>query len=421
MSGAPEMKLIESFPLPAMREQCNWVGFRVTQKGQSCKKTPYIADAPRRLADVSDPTTWRPFDVALRGLAARKYNAVGYALDGSGIVGIDLDGDRWLDDERDPTPEAQTILERCGSYAERSLRRGIHILLAGDTGDGKNDRRNRVEVYSRGRFLIATGDRLDDCPAELKENPAALRWLMGQYIGQAELPEKAESAEKAEHAENTEAIASAYSAVSAYSADRVIDSTIPKSIGERNSLLLNLARGLKFDAGMAKAGFAELRPLVRKWHGKALAIIATKDFDTTWMDFQNAWRTAKYPLSFKADSWAFQQARTLPLPPEAAEYDSEPVKLTVAACCHLNSIHPGRPFFLSSHRAAAELKIGHDRALRMLHMLAGDGRLEIIERGNERRANRYRWLASASVTPPTTAGPSEPSTPQTGCKCKGEL
>jgi hypothetical protein len=133
--------------------------------------------------------------------------------------------------------------------------------------------------------------------------------------------------------------------------------------------------------------------VVRQWHQRALAVIDTKSFDETWTDFLRAYESARLPLGVALDQWARQQAGQW-LPPAADDYDSDRISLLVGMCWHLAHLSPQRRFFLSSHRAGALLGISQRTALSCLRMLTTDGVIQLIERGNQKHANRYRYLAS---------------------------
>ncbi|HEX2973108.1 MAG TPA: hypothetical protein VHP11_12295 [Tepidisphaeraceae bacterium] len=402
---APDaMDLLKRFPVEAMRQRSQWCGFQIVPQpgGKKPRKVPVVVPDACRKASNTDSSTWRGFDDAVRGLADGNYTAVGYALAGD-VVGIDLDGERWVADDGKLSEEAQAIVKRCGSYAEWSISgRGIHVLMRGRLpAQGRRNDRAGVEIYDTKRFFIVTGRRLDGSPATITENQQAIDWLLSTYSDSqepTEMTEKAEKAEipepteKAETAEKAEQMASAISAVSAVSVDQIISQTLPVKQGQRNGCILRLARGLRFDAGLAIATYPQLKPVVRRWHAQAFAAIGTKNFDETWADFIRAWSVARVPLNFDAEGWALGKAKAEPPPPQADDYDTEAVRLLVGMCFHLASLHYARRFFLSSHRAGAALGVSHDKALRWLGMLCADSVLERVESGNERRATRYRWI-----------------------------
>ena len=94
----------------------------------------------------------------------------------------------------------------------------------------------------------------------------------------------------AETAESHLSADSVGSADSVLSATYVIDWTLPVEAGERNDFLMKLARGLKFNAGLAEAAMADLMKIVKAWHDRALPVISTRGFSETWIDFRRALR-----------------------------------------------------------------------------------------------------------------------------------
>lgn len=184
--------------------------------------------------------------------------------------------------------------------------------------------------------------------------------------------------------------------------ERIISITQPRQIGQRNACALKLARGLKFDAGLAGTPLTEVKPIVRRWHEKALSVIATKPFDDTWADFVRAWETATTPLLENPVMTAITKARQLDahgrLPACAQQYDAEPVRLLVGLCDGLGAMRPDGIFFLSSHDVAGRMDLHPSQAWRYLNMLCADGVIELIKRGNQHRASRYRWIGSVDAS-----------------------
>ena len=424
------LELLRIFPLEAMRGRRQWCGFKIVPQpdGKKPKKIPVVAPTASRKASSTAPATWSTFDDAICGLVNGVYTAVGYALAGD-VVGIDLDGDRWITGDGKLTQEAHTIVDRCGSYAEQSISgKGLHILVGGKLpGTGRGDKTVGVEIYATGRLFIVTGRQLDGTPKTITENQATIGYLLRTYFdtqaGPTETTEKTEDMTSVTSAtSDTSAVSdhsivstfsissahSVFSVPSAISVDDIIAETLPKGQGERNECVFNLARGLKFEAGMVNAKFPELKLVVRRWHDQAFATIGTKDFDETWSDFIRAWGVAKVPLHADVVTWALEKAKTGPLPPQAADYDSEMVRFLVGTCFHLASCHPEGRFFLSSHLAGEKLGVTHDRALRSLRMLCADEVIAVVEHGNARWATRYRWM------PPVEQGPVSLANSRTG-------
>lgn len=175
--------------------------------------------------------------------------------------------------------------------------------------------------------------------------------------------------------------------------ERVMQASLPTKPGERNERVLRLARGLRFDCGMGDRPLPELKPIVRKWHTRALPNMTTKGFTETWSDFCHAWPRVRVPLLQDVLGAALSYARAHPVP-EGADYD-EPVR-TLVAVCKILAERWGKDgtFFLGSHNIAARLNIPQPRAYRHLRMLATDELIAVVKTGNEHSATRYRWLGA---------------------------
>ena len=121
------------------------------------EKAPWQINGQR--ANVIDPSTWTDFYTACK--TAEIWGAqIGFILSESDpFTCIDLD-------VKDTTTEEEIarywkIIQSFDSYAERSKSgKGVHIWVKGDIGHGC--RRDGVEVYSRQRFIICTGDVLQN-------------------------------------------------------------------------------------------------------------------------------------------------------------------------------------------------------------------------------------------------------------------
>ncbi len=213
---------------------------------------------------------------------------------------------------------------------------------------------------------------------------------------------------RTESAEITE-MASALSVVSARSVrsvEELIARTQPAREGEREQCLLELARGLKFNLGRGSGPLRDLKPVVRKWFDRALPIVGTKDFDTTWFAFTRAFERAWLPLGdMAADALAL--AMKAPKPTAALAYDSKPVQRLVATCAQMQLIVGDRDFSLSCGQAATilygectndvEWRKRRSRADRVLKGLERDEVIMCTKRGRPGRAgnpaSRYRYLA----------------------------
>ena len=181
---------------------------------------------------------------------------------------------------------------------------------------------------------------------------------------------------------------------------QVIEKTLPTARGQRNARILNLARGLKFNAGLADRSFSELRPIVRKWLtlGLERGVIGTRDFDETWGDFVYAWNHARAPLGDVIDG-AWVRVTSEPLPEEALRYDTKPVRLLVALCKVLGGLSGDGKFFLSSHDAGRLLRQYPQQVRRKLAMIEADRLIKTLRKGIPRViATRFRWTGDVVDT-----------------------
>jgi hypothetical protein len=183
--------------------------------------------------------------------------------------------------------------------------------------------------------------------------------------------------------------------------EEIVQLCLPTRQGERDSCILRLARGLRFDAGLGGLSWAELKPIVRQWHRLALRTIGTKDFDESWAAFIRAWGRAFAPLTANPidGAWALAQEQLSggSLPTCADDYDSQPVKVLVALYASLAALQSSGRCFLSCHDAGARLGVAPIQVHRWLKMLIADGVLAVVKPGDKRWATRYRFIGSGDA------------------------
>nr|WP_315256558.1 DUF3987 domain-containing protein [uncultured Duganella sp.] len=171
----------------ALREEKRWVVWAAEGPAASKPtKVPYDPSLPSARAKVNDPATWGTFEQAVAAYEEGGYAGIGIVLDGTGLVGIDLDN---CVVEGKISPAAQMLLDSVGAtYIELSpsgtgLRAfGYAENLAGGVNQVYNGL--KVELYSTGRFLTVTGHHV--------ENGA-----VGPLVGFAELAERIRGEQKA--------------------------------------------------------------------------------------------------------------------------------------------------------------------------------------------------------------------------------
>ena len=109
---------------------------------------------------TNNPTLFGTFDEAKRAYkeSAGKYTGVGVLLDGSGVVGIDIDD---ASATLSSTPELQKWLEtavRLGAYCEVSpSNKGLRLFVRGSIPEGSPAKGDNIEIYAKLRFLTVTG------------------------------------------------------------------------------------------------------------------------------------------------------------------------------------------------------------------------------------------------------------------------
>ncbi len=189
----------------------------------------------------------------------------------------------------------------------------------------------------------------------------------------------------------------------------IIASTLPKSEGQRNRALFELARTLKANPAYADAEPSDLERVVRLWHKAALPFITTKAFEDSWADFLYGWDKVIWPKgAFPMDA-IFEQVRTSEPPAFAAKYETTECKQLASLVRELQRCTGDKPFFLSSRTAARLVGVKHLRAWKWLRMFQATGILREQEKGGQKsgryRATRYFYVAgddgeSEAVTNP---------------------
>ncbi len=120
-----------------------------------------------------------------------------------------------------------------------------------------------------------------------------------------------------------------------------LQATLPTGPQQRNRKVFDYARRLMGIEGLADANLPTLKPLVRRWHKRALPFICTKEFDDTWVDFVVAWKRVQVPFNANLMPEALRRARKNPV--EGIDYERPELRDLVALCRELQLIHGDRP------------------------------------------------------------------------------
>lgn len=176
----------------------------------------------------------------------------------------------------------------------------------------------------------------------------------------------------------------------------LIEQTQPRAFGERNAMILRLARGLKFECGLANAAMSELYPIVHEWHRRALPHIRTKDFTTTWREFKHAWRQARSPLSSTPLRQAIEMAKTarVAIPKRYSKRPAWRRLFAVVACL---AYQQRGIFYVSCWDAPRHLGIGRMTAWRALTDFKRQRFIILIECGTRYKATRYKWNGAPPI------------------------
>jgi len=374
-------KLVEVDQIPLSLTQIpQWICWRL----KDTKKVPYGDKQCSRQVDCTDKKNWKSFDNAVSDYLEYGCSGIGFVLNGSGIIGIDLDD---CVTGGQPSPASLAILNQMGAdYVEFSPS-GTGLRSFG-YGTLKWPYRNtisgvKVELYADARFLTVTGWRfcgvtvaqLGDLPNFFAAYPLASNSSISSISSNSSVSSVSSVASVS--SVNSEAI----------SRFEIPHSLIPTGCGQRNHHVFRLARHLKTQFTGVNA--LELKPIVQKWHQLALPFIATKQFDETWLDFCYAFDKVKYTNS---DAWrlVMENLPELPRGMLGVGQFGAPGDRLLQICVGLSKLLGDEPFFLASRQCGNSLGISHQAASKLIHALVVISALIKIEPATKRKAARFK-------------------------------
>lgn len=181
--------------IPAsLKEKKQWVGFKIVEGG---KKVPIDPNFNHDLqwASINNPDTWGSFASAAKLVELGECIAVGYALTKEdGLIFVDLDCHTdgcSSEEERKKVEQFYHSLckgtEVIETYRETSLSgNGVHLLAKGELLEGYKVGSSKVapiELYTHGRFVIMTGNKLNDFDIDDSERTiGAIHNLQKQFF-----------------------------------------------------------------------------------------------------------------------------------------------------------------------------------------------------------------------------------------------
>lgn len=167
--------------IPAeLKSARRWVCWKFEQRGGKTTKVPYTPTGRR--AKSNDPATWAAFDDCRAAHEGGRFDGIGFQLDGSGIVGVDIDHAK--DDAGNWSAAAADIVNILGSYAEISPSgEGVHIFIkAVKPGNKSKNVAAGVEMYDTKRFFTVTGNLYREKLNAVQERQEALNGVYFKYL-----------------------------------------------------------------------------------------------------------------------------------------------------------------------------------------------------------------------------------------------
>jgi primase-polymerase (primpol)-like protein len=152
-----------------------WVVWRYEWQKEKWTKEPYQVDSEKH-AKRNDPSTWGPFDRAIRRYEQADVDGIGFSLSKLwGIVGVDLDHCRELSGA--VALWAVKIMHEIQSYTEFSPSgNGIRILVKAVLLPGRR-KKGDIEMYDELRYLTITGHHRTGHPKTIEPRQLAVEML----------------------------------------------------------------------------------------------------------------------------------------------------------------------------------------------------------------------------------------------------
>jgi hypothetical protein len=148
---------------PETTERAQWFSWRAVwnPKREKFDKVPFIPHTENH-ASSTKKYAWRAFNVAKAAYETGKYDGVGFAIENSGLVFVDLDDVYDLKTGK-VNEWAAMLIRKIESYTEFSpSSTGFHILARGQLpAGGPHELQfadgSALEAYDRGRYMTMTG------------------------------------------------------------------------------------------------------------------------------------------------------------------------------------------------------------------------------------------------------------------------
>ena len=151
-----------------LKKVAQWVCVSKTDK---IPKNPFNG----KNAKANDPKTWGTFEQAVKACDTFGFDYIGFEF-APPYFGVDLDH------VMDNTDFVDEFVETLQSYAEVSRSGdGIHIICKGKLPEGSR-RKDKVEMYSEGRYFICTGNIYNAEYTKIKDCTESVKVLHSKYL-----------------------------------------------------------------------------------------------------------------------------------------------------------------------------------------------------------------------------------------------
>lgn len=172
---------------------------------------------------------------------------------------------------------------------------------------------------------------------------------------------------------------------------RHVKACIPRMPNGFARALFHLARRLK--SVVKDQPPDSLEWAVRQWHKDAAPIIGDIPYEAIWAEFCQCWERVKQPFDSTLET-LLAEVRAGRMPPEAEQFDSQPMKELVGLCAAMQDKAGADPFFLDCRSAGRVLRLSHEAANIMLKLLCTKHIIKIVQAGQPGRATRYQYIGN---------------------------
>ena len=373
------MEIIPDSIPSELKERSNWVLWKKTREG---KKPPHSAKTGKAI-DITEPNVGSTFEQALNTLhKLGRFDGVGYILNGTGLVGIDIDdclGDATV------TSDAIEFLQAIGcKYIEVSPSgNGLHGLgmceeiISAKIGKYKTA---KVEVYASKRYLTITGQLYPGLSENslLEEMP-----MLIDMLEQLQKEKPTQVTQDTKVTQDTQLFQ--YSDHQQKILDSLPEICIPPGFGTRNRTIFQLARYLK--GIVPNASEDDLYSILTNWFNLYVHRFRTKELEVSWADFLSSWESVTTPYGATLEA-ILLDPKPVPLWMSTHRFGDRGNQL-LSVCSTLAEHHAPGPFFLSARQAGELINLDFSDTAKLLKRFVISGYLVVAEQGTRTRATSY--------------------------------